>query len=498
MIQLKLRTEHSFGLAYGKIPKVLDAVCKSGESTAAAITDRGGTWGHISWARECAKRKIKPIFGVELALVKDMLERTRQPISYVVLLAQNKEGLRKIYHITSLANQNFYEEARIDKRLLEDTTDIIVLLDCRNPSILPSGNVFVQAHPRSEYGGDDFNYAAVSDNFFPCADDRKAYELAMGRQSTSCAEAQHILTEAESVNLYSGQAAYQNTLLIANDMCEAFELDHAEPAEIFDEYSLKDMCISGAQKRGVDLNERKYAERLDMELKEIEAKGFSDYFFIVADMVQHAKKQMLVGAARGSSSGSLVCYLLGITEINPIPHNLIFERFIDVNRADLPDIDIDFQDDKRQLIFDYLKQKYGEAKVARLGTIARWQPRSVIGEGAKMLRVPEMKISELKNTIIKRNPGDDRADLCVKDALIREQSLIKAYPHFFECAKIEGHAKHKSQHAAALVITKEPINLYCAIDENGTAQLDKYDAESLNLLKIDVLGLKTLTIIAET
>ena len=123
-------------------------------------------------------------------------------------------------------------------------------------------------------------------------------------------------------------------------------------------------------------------------------------------MVNYAKQHMLVGPARGSSAGSLVCYLLGITDVDPLVHNLLFERFIDLNREDLPDIDIDFQDDRRDMVFQYLKDKYGSDKVARLGTISRYKAKSTIGEVAKALNIPQWEVNDLKGAIIERSGGD--------------------------------------------------------------------------------------------
>ena len=134
--------------------------------------------------------------------------------------------------------------------------------------------------------------------------------------------------------------------------------------------TLKNMCIEGAILRGIDLEDEVYAKRLKRELDLIDTKKFEDYFYVVADLVQYAKTKMFVGPARGSSCGSLVCYLIGITDIDPMPYDLLFERFIDINREDYPDIDIDFEDTKREMLFKYLAKKYGADCVAKLGTVA--------------------------------------------------------------------------------------------------------------------------------
>ena len=132
-------------------------------------------------------------------------------------------------------------------------------------------------------------------------------------------------------------------------------------------------------------------------------------------MVEYARQHMLVGPARGSAAGSLVCYLLGITNVDPIKHNLLFERFIDVTREDLPDIDIDFQDDRREMVFEYLRQKYGPEKVAHLGTVSKYKAKSTITEVAKEFGIPQWEVNDLKGAIIERSGGDSRAAFCILD-----------------------------------------------------------------------------------
>jgi DNA-directed DNA polymerase III PolC len=244
-----------------------------------------------------------------------------------------------------------------------------------------------------------------------------------------------------------------------------------------------------------------YAARLDRELELIHDKGFEDYFYLVWDLVQYAKSEMLVGPARGSSCGSLVCYLLRITEIDPIPYGLLFERFIDVNRFDYPDIDIDFPDDRRDLVFEYLYRKYGQEKVARLGTVMRYKAKSAIDTIAKALNVPLWEVTDLKNSIIERSGGDSRAGFCIADTFSELEigrAVLRKYPQMITASDIEGHASGHGQHAAGIIVTAEPISYYCSVDnQKGAAQIDKVDAERLNLLKIDALGLRTLSVLQD-
>ena len=208
---------------------------------------------------------------------------------------------------------------------------------------------------------------------------------------------------------------------------------------------------------------------------------------------------MLVGPARGSSCGSLVCYLLQITDIDPLPYGLLFERFIDITRKDLPDIDVDFQDDRRELVFDYVKKKYGVERVARIGTVARYKAASAIGAVAADLRVPIKETEAVKAAMLKRSTGDARAAMCILDTFNENQvgrDFIEKYPEMKIAADIENHASHTGQHAAGIIITQHAVLNYCSVDlRTGVAMVDKQDAEALGLLKIDALGLRTLSVI---
>ena len=210
---------------------------------------------------------------------------------------------------------------------------------------------------------------------------------------------------------------------------------------------------------------------------------------------------MLVGPARGSSAGSLVCYLMGITEVDPIEHNLIFERFIDVNRFDLPDIDIDFPDVKREIAIKYLKHKYGRANVMCLANINRLKAKSAIGEFAKGLGIPPFETDGVKGAIIERSSGDARAAMCIRDTFETTESgkeFIERYPKMALVEHIEGHASHAGKHAAGILVSTLPLNTYGSINSRDeVVMMDKKDAEYIGLLKVDCLGLRNLTILED-
>jgi DNA-directed DNA polymerase III PolC len=248
----------------------------------------------------------------------------------------------------------------------------------------------------------------------------------------------------------------------------------------------------------VDLDDPIYAARFERELKLIEEKGYSDYFFIVHDLVKYAKKHMIVGPGRGSAAGSLICYLTGITTIDPIPFGLLFERFIDISRPDLPDIDLDFSDTKRHIVFDYLKEKYGEVHVAHLGTVMRLRPKSLMNKSGVALGIPKWLCDAVADTLIERSSADARAQQTFEETFSATElgkKLINEYPEISIVFNSEDHAANAGSHAAGIAITNEEIIDFVAIDNStGTIMADKFDCEKLNILKIDILGLSQLSV----
>lgn len=507
MINLRVRTEFSFRFAYGKIANVI-AECQN----YAAITDRFNTFGHIPFLVECRKQGKKPILGVELAFVQDATTKVRQTPYFATLIARNAKGLSEIYALVSKSTKQKYYFNRLSFCDLEKISENIVIII--SDSILIK---YIDGNPFSFYGispstsnGDyiknTLQTVAISDNLYDDVKSKELYEIILGNGKYDDRNyLSHILSEEEwmqEVSILSLQekiAAINLTKVIAEDWIEDFEFTQANLPKTHEKRSLYDLCIEGAQKR--PLTGLVYMDRLKYELDLIKEKKFEDYFYLVYDMVNYAKQHMLVGPARGSSAGSLVCYWLGITDIDPIQHGLIFERFIDVNRADLPDIDIDFQDTKREMLLDYLKNKYGKDCVAKLGTISEYKPKSILVELGKVLDIPQWEMKDLKDVIIERSGGDSRASNCLEDTFNEMdigREFIKKYPKLIYSQEIEGHARHYGQHAAAIVVADKTLDHYCALDHSvDGCQLNKIDAESVNLLKMDCLGLRTLSVIQD-
>ena len=284
----------------------------------------------------------------------------------------------------------------------------------------------------------------------------------------------------------------------------------AYPSKKPAEEKLRAWCRKGWKYRGFDklpkAERKRYSERVKYELDMVVLKGFSDYFLVVSDIVKYAKDNGVpVGPARGSAAASLVCYLLRITEVNPMLFpNLIFERFIDINRHDLPDIDLDFDDELRWMIRDYAVRTYGEERVGNIGTFTKYKGKNSLADVAKVHRVPLGAVEFIKSRLIERSSGDLRAAATVEDTIDmfpEVAQVFEQHPALYLSQRLEGNLRGFSVHAAGLVLANEPLTNSCAVytrrDKDGNVignvlSIDKWDAEYINALKIDVLGLKTL------
>lgn len=514
MINLRLRTEYSFGTAYGPLPRVIAAV---GDAPALGIADRSGTWGHVQFEKACKRANKKPIFGAEIGIVPN-LDREEHAPAWMAFMARNNAGLREVYELVteSTGPDNFYYFPRLPYSRLSGVSENVIILTGFNPKceLLPKRqkNIYVDRSPSTlpcvlEWARDyRVPFVAASDNYYPRPEDNSVYQIVAGRRRDARTTPMHILDEWEWAMHCPGKIAWdaKSALAITYDLAKECNATIPKAKMVTFPYkkSLEQLCREAAPKRGINLKDPVYSARLRREIDLIADKEFEDYFYVIWDMLLFAKGRMLVGPARGSSCGSLVCYLLSITEIDPIPFGLIFERFIDINRKDLPDIDIDFPDDRREQVFEYIAHKYGKDCVARLGTVMRYQAKSAIDAVAISLRIPIADTETLKSSILERSGGDARAAFCILDTfneLEIGREMLRKYPHLKIAAEIEAHASTSGQHAAGVVITAEPISQFCSVNQrNGVAMVDKKDAEEVNFLKIDALGLRTLSVIQDS
>jgi DNA-directed DNA polymerase III PolC len=468
----------------------------------------------VEFEKACRKAGKKAILGVELAVVEDATVKEKQGVNFMNFIARNAAGLQELYELTTLATSQNYYHPRIDYGTLFDLSDNLYILSGATPvwgSLPKMDNLFIELNPTSNKKSWEVAKArgiqvvATSDNFYPAPKDEQVYEVVAGRNRHMRTSPMYLLDEFAWARLFPYLSEGEQRVAILNAQSLAADcnvkLDSAELPHFSCEHTLESLCRDGAIERGVDLNSPVYAARLRREIDMIDEKGFADYFYIVWDLIKYAKQHMLVGPARGSSCGSLVCYLLRITDIDPIPYDLLFERFIDINRKDLPDIDIDFQDDRRDMVFQYLADKYGQDKVARIGSIMRYKAKSAIGDIAKELNIPTWEVADLKNAMIERSGGDSRASFCILDTFKEIEvgrNTLEKYPQLKIAADVENHARQSGQHAAGVIVTSLPLTNYCSVDKvTGAAMIDKRDAEVLNLLKVDALGLRTLSILQD-
>lgn len=494
--QLRVRTEFSFRQGFGPVPSVATALHGLG-CGAAAMVD-GGTWGHATWLKQLNKIGIKPLFGTELVLPR---EDGRKPVAWALA-----EDTRLFYNFSTAARQpeaDLHTLFRESKGIIRFAGVALTDPDCFdfidvNPASPLQQRAALELHKRTKKP-----LVITSDNAYPTRDDYHAFMAISGKERVT---PQHLLTLQElrawlpMLTASQFKRATNNVHEIA-ERC-ASTLPQAKLIQF--DGDLIALAQQGKQMR-IALGHitewtDEYEQRLQRELAMIAQKRYESYFLVVADLISWAKARMLVGAGRGSSAGSLVCYLLRITEVDPLPHGLLFERFIDVSRNDLPDIDIDFSDSKREQCFTYLADTYGADKVARIGSINNLRAKSVIAKVVDKLGIPDKEKFNVLNVLIEYSSGDSRYGHSLEDTMTQTEpgkKFIADHPEAAVMFRLENHASHTGVHAAGVIVCNEPISDYCTVGAEGVAQIDKPYAEAINLLKIDALGLRTLGVIED-
>lgn len=508
---LRIRTGYSFRTAAGMIDDVMGRLVEVGAAYA-PISDRASTFGWVRWAKLAKKNGLKPLFGVELAVSPSIHAKKPSTDHWTFFPKKDISAINELVHLAT--SQFRYEPLlSIEQALNAPGCFKIIgnktILNEIDPELLKQEDIFLALSPSCAKGYVNqalalgLKLVASSDNKFIRPEDEGFYEVLCGRGASTQTYAQHIMGLEEwkaSVRGIAPESEIEASMARASDLAALIqgELRQAKVLTPAKPKTLEQMCIEGAEKLGVDLTDPVYAARLKRELDMIALKEFEDYFYIIADLMEFARKVMLCGPARGSSCGSLVCYLLRITSIDPLKWGLLFERFIDITRNDLPDIDLDFSDQKRDLVFEYMERKYGRDHVARLGTVALFRPRSAIDEAGAALGVPRWLCDKMLDGLIIRSGGDSRALQTLEDTFNETaagRELLSKHPEILVAAKMEGHPRHHSQHAAGIVVTERSVTDFVAVDaRTGATHCDKKDAEELNLLKIDALGLTQLSV----
>jgi DNA polymerase-3 subunit alpha len=514
---LDIKTDFSFLRAYGSPEQIVTRTQELGLKWA-GIADYEAAWGHIPFWTACKKASIKPIFGATLNIVKELGKTPTYDI--VTVIAKDDEGLRDIYAMISKSTEQFYYRPRLTwEQLSTATKHSVVIINRVTPGSLPCLKplkktcyigVGIEQGFTSSLAG-EFRSTLSVGPLYPTIGDAETYRLVnaigSGQRTGGVSPSPRYMMDAAELEYEIEQLGFDFEHLVgrATDIAEQCGAKPSIGKNVKPDVkiTIEKWCEREAKKKGINLKKGAYAERYSREVKLIYDKGFVDYFLMIADIIEWAKKRMFVGPARGSSAGSLVAYLMGIVEVDPLKHDLLFERFIDVNRSDLPDVDIDFPDERRDMVFDYIISKYGKAHVARIGTVSVFKPKSALNDTAKCYNIPPWEIDKLTEVMVERSGGDARANMAIEDTIAQFEvgkELIRKFPKLLMASKIEGHPRHTGQHAAGVIIADRPVDHFMAINRREgayIAQINKNDAEKIGLMKIDALGLKTLSVIQD-
>mgnify|MGYP003291204327 CR=1 FL=1 len=558
---LHVHTEYSLLDGSNKIKEYVARVKELGMNSA-AITDHGVMYGVIDFYRAAKNAGIKPIIGCEVYVApgsrfdKTPGNNSEDRYYHLVLLAENQTGYQNLMKIVSKGFvDGYYYKPRVDMEVLEQYHEgIIALSAClagevqkfllrgmyaeametakRYENIFGKGNFFLelQDHGMQEQGmvnqqllrlsqDTGIELVATNDVHYTYADDEKPHDVLL------CIQTGKKLADEDRMRYEGGQyfvksedemralfpyaiEAIENTQKIADRCNVEFEF-HVTKLPRYDvpegytawEY-LNKLCFEGLYKK-YDNPEGELTERLNYELNTIKNMGYVDYFLIVWDFINYARTNgIMVGPGRGSAAGSIVAYTLGITNIDPIKYQLLFERFLNPERVSMPDIDIDFCYERRQEVIDYVVRKYGAENVAQIVTFGTLKAKAVVRDVGRVMDLPYA----LCDSISKMIPND--LGMTLQKALDVSTELRELYQgdeqvhELIEVSKrLEGLPRHSSMHAAGVVICQEPVDEYVPLslgsDGSVTTQFVMTTLEELGLLKMDFLGLRTLTVIRD-
>ena len=559
-VHLHLHTEYSLLDGAIKVDELAENIKAKGMD-AVAITDHGSMYGVVDFYRACIKADVKPIIGCEVYVAKDNRFRKEPGVDdgryHLILLAENNIGYHNLMKIVSQSfTEGFYYKPRVDKALLvlysegiiatsacmagevarrmrEDNYDGAKKAALEYEAIFGKGNFFIELQDHSlDYEKSlnlglirlakelDIPLVAANDSHYLEKEDAYAHEILMCIQMGKTINDEHkmefpnkefyVKSANEMVELFKNiPEAIENTVKI-KDRCnvsiefgESHLPDYEVPeGETLESY-LEKLCLEGVEKKYGAMTET-IKERLYYELGVINEMNYPGYFLIVWDMIAFAKKNgIYVGPGRGSAAGSMVAYVLDITTIDPLKYDLIFERFLNPERVSLPDIDTDFCYVRREEVIEYLIEKYGEDHVAQIVTFGTMAARAVIRDVGRAMDIPLKDV----NKVAKMVPNELKITLKkAMETSLELQAFCKERNDIEELIKIarrlEGMPRHTSTHAAAVVITPEPLKEYLPIKMEGeeylTTQFPMTTVEDIGLLKMDLLGLRTLTVIGET
>lgn len=565
---------HSHYSLLDGLPKIPDLVARAKElgMDSLALTDHGVLYGAIEFYKACKAQEIKPIIGIETYVAPNGMENKRPNIDdtryHLILLAKNEEGYRNLLALSTKAYlEGYYYKPRIDKKLLrEHGKGLIGLSACLSgeiprlllgnhtvdaerslqeyEDIFGKGNFYleIQNHPKIPEQAKLNSFlidlsrktgaplVATGDIHYLHKEDSEAQDVLMAINTNhKTFDNERLSMREEDFSMHSPEEmasffpeipeAVENTQKIANECTLQIELGKTQlpyyeiPNGKSDSEYLRELCEAGIGRRYAEVTPE-IRQRLDYELDAISKTGFSSYFLVVQDFVNWAKNNgIVVGPGRGSAAGSLVAYVLNITNVDPLRYGLLFERFINPERISPPDIDLDFTDLRRDEVLEYVAKKYGREHVAQIVTFGTMKARLVVRDVARVLGFPY----QLGDTIAKSIPfGFDLARaLAESDELKAVYDTNADAKRVIDTArKLEGVARHASTHACGVLITRDPLTHSVPLqlatkhggakngentnEKNVVAQYEMHAIEDLGLLKMDFLGLKNLSIIEST
>lgn len=554
---LHVHTEYSLLDGACRIKELISTVKDLGQ-TAVAVTDHGVMYGAVDFYTEAKKQGIKPIIGCEVYVAArsrhDKVKEYDSFNNHLVLLCKNETGYKNLIKMVSLSFiEGFYFKPRVDIELLEKYSDGLIALSGCLAGKIPQYLINNDYNSAKEYakrlneifGRDNFYLemqdhgirdqqivnpqlirisketgiplVATNDAHYVKKEDSKVQKVLLCIQTNKTIEEDnpiafptnefYIKSAEEMENLFP-KSAVENTTKIAERCNFDFEFGNIKlpyydigDSDHFEYFCKK--CFSGLHKLYGENPKPEITRRLEYELETIKKMGYTDYFLIVADYVNFAKDNGIpVGPGRGSGAGSLAAFCIGITEVDPIKYNLIFERFLNPERVSMPDFDVDFCQIRRQEVVDYVVAKYGIDRVAQIVTFGTLAARAAVKDVGRALGYPY----QFCDTVSKLIPH--AIDMTIDSALKQSKELSKMYNEdervreLIDLAKrVEGMPRHASKHAAAVVISDKALSEYVPLAKNDESVVTQYTMsgiEKLGLLKMDFLGLRNLTVIDET
>ena len=556
---LHVHTEYSLLDGACRIDRMFDRLKEMGQ-TACAITDHGVMYGCVAFFDAAKAAGIKPIIGCEVYVATrtrfDKVNRI-DGNNHLVLLCKNETGYKNLIKMVSAGfTEGFYSKPRVDKELLEKYHEGLICLSAclagEVPQAILAGD-YERAKQTALYFRDLFgegNYylelqdhgleedsvvlpqlirlaretgipmVATNDAHYISRDDAKMQSILLCIQTgKTIADADRMEFQTDEFYLKSTDEMYdlfslvpeacENTNKIAEQCNFSFTFGDTKlpyfkaPDGMENQAYFEKLCYEGLERRYPGKVTDALRERLSYEINVVKNMGYTNYYLIVYDFINYAKSRDIpVGPGRGSGAGSLAAYCVGITDIDPIRYNLIFERFLNPERVSMPDFDVDFCYERRQEVIDYVNEKYGRDHVAQIVTFGTMAARAAVRDVGRVMGLPYQDVDkvaklipmELKMTLKKAlEVSPDLKALYDADSQVHD--LIDT------SLKVEGMPRHASTHAAGVVITREPATEYVPLSTNDglpVTQFNMVEIERLGLLKMDFLGLRTLTVIHDT